>query len=169
MKASDNIIMRIRLWEGFRSKAYACPAGVLTIGYGHTGPDVVPGMKITALTAAKLLCADVQSVAQRLEVLLSPKLVATLTQGQFDALVSLVFNIGMANFSKSTLLRKLRADAHDTSICREFLRWVHAGGRKLKGLEARRVDEASMYFGCSHQALAKAYAENKIDDFIKTL
>ena len=131
----------IASFEGCELTAYRCPAGVLTIGYGHTGDDVYEGQEITEDEAFELLAQDVKTAencvnAQNLEI----------EQHQFDALVSFVYNVGSGNFKKSTLLRKVRENAMDESIRDEFMKWVQAGGKILDGLVARRNAEADLYF-----------------------
>ena len=69
-----------------------------------------------------------------------------INQNQFDALVSFVFNLGVGNFSRSTLLRRIKAYPNDITIRREFARWVYAGGKILPGLVTRRKEEADLYF-----------------------
>lgn len=69
-----------------------------------------------------------------------------LTQNQFDALVSFVFNLGSGNFEKSTLRKKVLADPSDESIRAEFLKWTHSNGKPLTGLQKRRKAEADLYF-----------------------
>ena len=140
MKASERAYALIRKFEGLRLAAYRCPAGVWTIGYGHT-MDVVPGISISAWRAEELLAQDV-AVA---EVIVNAEGL-TLRQCQFDALVSFVFNVGGANFRKSTLLSRVKADPDDNSIMDEFLRWVYGGGVVLPGLQRRRLEEMRMYF-----------------------
>lgn len=102
MKASERAYALIRRFEGCRLAAYRCPAGVWTICYGHTS-GIVPGMNITASRAEELLAQDV-AIA---EVIVNEEGVG-LRQCQFDALVSFVFNVGGANFLKSTLLVKVK-------------------------------------------------------------
>lgn len=143
---SQQIKAMIRSWEGLRLQAYRCPAGVLTIGYGHTGNDVRAGMTITAAQAGELLDRDLQRTSESLAKLLGINLSASLSQGQTDALVSLAFNIGIGALSRSTLMRKLKANPADPSIGGEFVRWVYAGGKRQPGLERRRRAEAAFYF-----------------------
>ena len=140
MKASERAYALIRKFEGLRLAAYRCPAGVWTIGYGHTS-GVVPGMSITASRAEVLLAQDV-AVA---EGIVNAERLA-LRQCQFDALVSFVFNVGGANFRKSTLLAKVKVNADDNAIMDEFLRWVYGGGVVLPGLQKRRLEEMRLYF-----------------------
>ena len=140
---SNEIIEKIKVWEGFRPKAYRCPAGVLTIGYGHTGADVKPGMVVTAAEAAALLCSDLRHFEQEVSRLTAS---VTLSQHQFDALVSFAFNCGLGNLKSSTLLRKVQVNPADPSIATEFKRWNRGGGKVLPGLVRRRSEEAAWYF-----------------------
>lgn len=143
MKASEWIIERIKEWEGLRLSSYLCPAGVLTIGYGHTGQDVHPDQTITPQQAEQLLRHDIETFERQLSLALWGM---KLQQCQWDALLSLAYNIGIGNFKKSTLLKKLRANPHDPTIRDEFLKWNKAGGRVLPGLVKRRLAESKRYF-----------------------
>lgn len=148
MELSQKIKTMIKRFESLLLTAYRCPAGVLTIGYGHTGSDVTPGMKITQAQADALFEADITkfaaSVAKKLEGL-------KLKQCQFDALVSLSYNIGALDVKAPTLLRKIKADPNDPTIRAEFARHCNArvNGqlRQLPGLVKRRMAEANHYFG----------------------
>ena len=113
---------------------------VWTIGYGHTG-TAKEGLTITQAQADELLRADVEW-AER-EVLLMN---ARLTQNQFDALVSLVFNIGIGAFRRSTARRLIVANANDPAIGAAIRKWNRAKGRVLPGLVTRRSDESQLYF-----------------------
>ena len=130
----------IKEFEGLRLRAYLCPGGVWTIGYGHTA-GVKPGMVISEAQAEEYLKADLISFERYLN-----GLGLALNQNQFDALISLIYNIGIGNFQKSTLLRKARINANDNSIMDEFLRWVYSKGRVLPGLQRRRLREMKLYF-----------------------
>ena len=140
MNTSPKGIALIKEFEGLRLKAYKCPGGVWTIGYGHTA-GVKPGMVITEAQAEEYLKADLVRFERYLN-----GLGLALNQNQFDALVSFIYNIGTGNFSSSTLLRKVRANPQDNSIMDEFLRWVYSKGRVLPGLQRRRLDEMKLYF-----------------------
>ncbi|MBR5835061.1 MAG: lysozyme [Bacteroidales bacterium] len=140
MKTSPKGIALIKEFEGLRLKAYLCPGGVWTIGYGHTA-GVKPGMVISEAQAEEYLKADLISFERYLN-----GLGLALNQNQFDALISLIYNIGIGNFQKSTLLRKARINANDNSIVDEFLRWVYSKGRVLPGLQRRRLREMKLYF-----------------------
>ncbi len=140
MKASEKAYSLIRQFEGLRLTAYKCPAGVWTIGYGHTS-GVVPGMTITKELAEEFLMRDIETT----ENIVNAEC-PNLRQCQFDALVSFVFNVGGGNFRKSTLLKKIKANSDDNSIMDEFLRWVYAKGVALPGLQKRRLAEMRLYF-----------------------
>lgn len=147
MNLTNEIRAKMMQWEGCRLKAYRCPAGVLTIGYGHTGPDVKPGMEITAPQAVALFNADVDKFARSVEASLAG---VVLKQKQFDAVVSLAYNIGLGGLKKSTLYKKVKANPDDPTIRAEFMKHVNArvNGvlKPLPGLVKRRRAEADHYF-----------------------
>ena len=138
---TEKCIELIKKYEGLRLEAYKCPAGVWTIGYGHT-KGVIKGMKISKEEAEELLKQDVSIV--ELQVV---NTVGKLAACKIDALVSFTFNVGVAAFCRSTLCRKVKANSDDASIRAEFGKWVYAGNKKLQGLVKRRAEEAEMYFG----------------------
>ena len=140
MKASVDAYQLIKQFEGLRLEAYLCPAGIWTIGYGHTS-DVSPNSFITTQEADEYLHRDVASVEMQLN-----KLNLSLSQCQWDAIVSFVFNVGIGNFKASTLLAKIRINRDDNSIMDEFLRWVYANGKVMRGLQKRRLAEMKLYF-----------------------
>lgn len=148
MELSQKIKQLIKGWEGCKLTAYRCPAGVLTIGYGHTGADVTPGKTITQAEADRLFDADVRKFAKKVAPLFSG---VVLNNNQFDALVSLSYNIGSLSVKAPTLLRKVKANPNDPSIRAEFLKHVNArvNGvlKQLPGLVKRRTAEANHYFG----------------------
>lgn len=148
MELSQKIKQMIKGWEGCKLTAYRCPAGVLTIGYGHTGPDVTPGKTITQAEADRVFDADVRKFAEKVAPLFSG---VVLNNNQFDALVSLSYNIGSLSVKAPTLLRKVKANPNDPSIRAEFLKHVNArvNGvlKQLPGLVKRRTAEANHYFG----------------------
>lgn len=129
----------IKRWEGLRLEAYRCPSGVWTVGYGHTR-TAREGMRITQQEAELLLDRDLSDVASRVRRLVR----VPLTQHQFDALCSFVFNVGPAAFGRSTLLRKLNEGDYE-SVPNELMRWVYSGGRRLAGLVNRRAAEAGLW------------------------
>lgn len=140
MKASVDAYELIKQFEGLRLKAYLCPAGIWTIGYGHTS-GVSPNSFITIQEADEYLHRDVATIEMQLN-----KLNLILRQYQWDAIVSFVFNVGIGNFKSSTLLAKIRTNPDDNSIMDEFLRWVYANGKVMKGLQKRRLAEMKLYF-----------------------
>ena len=140
MKASPRCLALIKRHEGRALKAYKCPGGRWTIGYGHTGWDVKEGDEITSERADELLISDVAYF----EVRLRRAVLVTLSQNQFDALLSFMFNIGASTFSKSTKLMRLN-DFDYRGAAREFDRWVFAKDRKLPGLVARRMAERELF------------------------
>lgn len=132
----------IKGFEKLRLTAYLDAVGVWTIGYGHT-LSAVPGMQISALRALDLLSQDVESA----EFTVQRFVRVPITQYEFDALVSLVFNIGGGAFKSSTILRLINERAEPMRIGAEFKRWVYGNGKKLGGLELRRAAERRMYLG----------------------
>ncbi|MEF2578182.1 MAG: lysozyme [Bacteroidales bacterium] len=140
MKASIDAYELIKQFEGLRLEAYLCPAGIWTIGYGHTS-GVSPNSFITIQEADEYLHRDVATIEMQLN-----KLNLSLRQCQWDAIVSFVFNVGIGNFKASTLLAKIRINPDDNSIIDEFLRWVYANGKVMRGLQKRRLTEMKLYF-----------------------
>ena len=140
MKTSNKGIDLIKKHEGFRSKAYRCSANVLTIGFGHT-LNVKPTDVITLDEAEYFLRQDVEFAEKEVN-----RHNLDINQNQFDALVSFVFNLGVGNFARSTLLRKIKSNPNDPTIRKEFERWIYAGGKVLNGLVRRRKEEAELYF-----------------------
>jgi lysozyme len=144
MKISEKGLSLIKQWEGLRLKAYRDAAGILTIGYGHTGPDVVEGMTITQEQADALLRKDIEKAERAVSTLVK----VPLTQEQFDSIVSFVFNCGVGAFQRSTLLKKLNAGDYDGAAA-EFDKWVYItrGGQKVKlsGLVKRRAAERALF------------------------
>lgn len=126
----------ITQWEGCELTAYQDIVGVWTIGVGHTGPDVHEGQTITKAEADRLLAADLRKAEAVI-----PK---DCTQAQFDAMVSLAFNVGNSAFSKSTL-KKLHDKGDYAGAAAQFKRWNKAGGKVVGGLTKRRLAEAQMY------------------------
>lgn len=139
--ASEDGLRLIRRFEGFSAVPYLCPAGYLTVGYGHVvkNPDAFR-QPITEDEATEILTVDVETAERAVLRLIA----APLTDGQFDALVSFTFNLGAGALQRSTLRRKVNREDHEDAAA-EFLRWVWAGGRKLNGLIRRRQAEAALY------------------------
>lgn len=131
----------IKGFESLRLNAYPDSAGVWTIGYGHTG-GVRPGDRITEAQAEAYLRQDTAWAQQAVR----DRVTVPLSQQQFDALTSFVFNVGQGAFESSTLLRKLNAGDYAGAQA-QFGRWVHAGGEVLQGLISRRAAEAELFGG----------------------
>lgn len=140
MRTSDIALEKIQEFEGLRLTAYKCPAGVWTIGFGHT-KGVKMGQTITKSQAETLLRGDLLPCEEYVR-----GLNLELAQGQFDALVDFCFNLGTAALQRSTLLQKIRTKADEQTIRGEFAKWVNAGGVRLQGLVKRRAWEADRYF-----------------------
>ncbi len=131
----------IRRFEGFSAMPYLCPAGYLTVGYGHVVKNPAAfHQPITEDEATEILVLDIQKAEKAVLRLIT----VPLSDGQFDALVSFTFNLGSGALQRSTLRRKVNREDH-AEVPAEFLRWVWAGGRKLKGLIRRREAEAALY------------------------
>lgn len=140
MVPSANCAAITKEFEGCKLATYICPAGKLTIGYGHTGPDVTEGMTITQEQADDLLMKDLTVAAKPINLFVSQEL----TQNQFDALCDFVYNCGSGNFLHSTLLKCVnRADWPGAIL--EFGKWTKAAGKELPGLVKRRAAEAALF------------------------
>lgn len=149
MKAGIEALKSIKKFEGCRLTAYADPATggePWTIGWGNTfyqdGSKVKRGDKITQPDADALLQMTVDRFATKVDGLIH----IAVTQNQFDSLISFSYNVGVANLSDSTLLKKVNKNPHDTSIRDEFMRWTKANGKVFPGLVKRRKQEADLYF-----------------------
>jgi lysozyme len=136
---NDNALELIKRFEGLRLTAYKCPAGVYTIGYGHTN-GVQRGQRCTELQAELWLMDDLREAEQAVDYLTR----VPLTDNQRGALVSFVFNVGGGNFAASTLLKKLNAGDY-AGAASEFARWNKTGGKILPGLTTRRQAEAVLF------------------------
>ena len=144
MRISKNGIEFIRQLEGEKLTAYPDIVGIWTIGVGHTGfvdgKPVARGMAITKEKSKEILTADLK----HFESAVNDAVKVTLTQNQFDALVSLAFNIGEGAFARSTLVNKLNA-GDKKGAAEQFLVWKNAGGRVSQGLLNRRQKEKAMF------------------------
>ena len=133
----------IEQWEGFKEKAYRCPAGKLTVGFGHTGDDVKEGQVVTYKEAYDLLCKDIKDrMAQ-----IAPFINVSMTEGQYVSLTSLIFNVGVGSVKGSRLLKKLNTGDIE-GAAEEFTNgWNTANGKVLPGLTRRRQAEAKLFLG----------------------
>lgn len=141
-KAGKDLIKR---FEGCKLKAYRCPAGLWTISWGLTfypdGTKVKEGDVITQQQAEDYFNAIVDDFAKKVDALIK----SNVSENNFSALVSFAYNVGMGNFQRSTLLRKVNANPKDTTIRAEFMKWTRANNVVLKGLVRRREAEAKLY------------------------
>lgn len=141
MEVSKEGIELIKEFEGFCERAYLCPGLKWTIGYGHT-QGVQPGDVVTEEKAEELLKRDLKDAEEAVSHLIT----VPLRQNQFDALVSLVYNIGSGNFFDSTIRKVINYKVSDINEYRlAWMKWVRAGGKKLKGLERRRAAEFELF------------------------
>jgi lysozyme len=132
----------VKAHEGCRLTAYLDSGGVVTVGYGHTGPDVHMGMTITQDQADQYLAADLATAAQRLENAVGEACVTELTVNQYAAMISFTYNVGID--PKWRICQLLKAQSFD-QIPAELMRFVNAGGKKLQGLVNRRADEVKLW------------------------
>ena len=139
MKISQEGIALIKKFEGCELTAYQCSAGVWTIGYGHT-KGIEEGMEITQQEAEDMLVEELHEY----ENYINDNVTAPLSQNQFDAMVSWVYNLGPANLKASTLLKVLNAGDYD-GVPAQIKRWNKAGGVTLNGLIRRREAESLLF------------------------
>jgi lysozyme len=142
MKASDTAYALIKAFEGFSSVVYHCPAGLRTIGYGHVvqPEEDFPVAGITETEAERLLALDVIEV----ERCSMSRIKSTVTQYQWDATVSFVYNIGDSAFRRSSFLRFLNAGDMEGAAA-QIGRWVYVGGNQMRGLVRRRAAEQQLF------------------------
>jgi lysozyme len=139
-------VLIIEQFEGFEPKMYKDAVGLPTIGYGTLidtkAEQWLKTATITKDQAEVLLRRELGMIERNLNLMLKK----TIHQNQFDALVSFAYNLGIASLRTSTLLKKVNKNPADDTIRNEFMKWVHAGGKVLKGLQTRRKAEADLYF-----------------------
>jgi lysozyme len=146
MRTSPKGVALIKQFEGLRLAAYPDPAtggDPWTIGYGSTR-GVTKGMTITADQAERMLLNDIARFEPQLDALVK----VPLKQGQWDALMSFVYNLGAANLESSTLLKLLNAGDY-AAAGDQFARWNKAAGKIMAGLTARRAAERAMFLGAA--------------------
>ena len=141
MKISSEGLALIKKFEGCELTAYKCAAGVWTIGYGHI-KGVYEGQTITQSEAESML----QHEMKEYEGYINSAVTVSLSQNQFDALVSWVFNLGNGNLRASTLLKVVNAEDYE-GVPAQIKRWNKAGGKVLQGLIRRREAEALLWQG----------------------
>ena len=139
MKTSKDGLQLIKDFEGLELNAYKCAAGVWTIGYGHI-KGVQEGMSISEARANEMLNEELTEY----ENYINKGVTVPLSQCQFDAMVSWVYNLGGGNLQASTLLKVINAEDYD-GVPAQLMRWNKAGGKVLEGLTRRRQAEADMF------------------------
>jgi len=139
MKASPAAIGLIKSSEGCSLTSYICSGGVMTIGYGHTGPNVFSNQVITQSEADTLLRLDVSRFEAAVD-----KVCSETAQCQFDACVSLAYNIGPAAFARSSVARLHNLKRY-AEAAQAFMLWNKAGGKVSRGLQSRRAKESALY------------------------
>lgn len=145
MSAYDNAAALVRKWEGCHLKAYPDPASggdPWTIGFGATGPGIRRGVVWTQQQAEQRLEQDVKRFVDGVRRLLQ----RPATDKQLGAMASLAYNIGLARFEKSTLLR-LFNEGKVEAAAKQFGVWTLASGKRMRGLVNRRADEALVFAG----------------------
>ena len=140
MKLSDTGRKLIQSFEGCKLTAYQDQGGVWTIGYGATGPEVCKGLQWGQNEANTRFLQDVSKFELGVDLLVT----VPLTQGEFDALVSFAYNLGLGALKGSTMLRKLNNSDYDGAAL-EFLKWDHIGKEKIAGLTRRREAEKKRF------------------------
>lgn len=140
MDFTQGCIELIKEHEGFRSAPYVCPGGVDTIGYGHTAGVDEFHPPITEEIAESMLLEDLAPCKLAIDVLVKVEL----NQNQFDALGSLIYNIGTDAFASSTLLKILNSGDY-AAAAEQFLLWIYSDGQVLQGLVKRRRAEMNLF------------------------
>lgn len=143
MRVTKKAFEQIKRFEGCRLEAYRDAVAIWTIGYGHT-QGVKRGMVITQEEADRMFEEDIAKFESAIEAIPGCK---ELSPNRWDAIISLAYNIGIGNFKRSTLLKKLQSNPNNKTIFQEFLRWDKAKGQRLEGLRRRRKWEAMRWEG----------------------
>jgi lysozyme len=147
MNITKETLDLIKEYEGLKLQPYICSAGKATIGYGNTyyedgSPVKISDPPITKNQAELLFLTLIDQFKAKITKLI----IQDLTDNQFGALLSFAYNVGIGNFRRSTLLKKVNVNPEDPSIADEFLKWNKAGGKILNGLKRRRRAEVNLYF-----------------------
>lgn len=146
MKTNNKGIELIKKEESFQPRMYICPAGYPTIGYGTVidteDEEYLKDAIINEAKAEKLLAHDLEYFEKAVKNMIR----VPLNENQFSALCSFCYNVGPGNLKSSTLLKKVNNNPDDPTIYDEFQKWVYANGKKLRGLEKRRIKEAELFF-----------------------
>jgi lysozyme len=161
--SQEGIDALLKKFEGCKLTAYRCPAGVCTIGYGHTSsagqPSVNDGMKITQKQADDILRSDLVKYETAVHDLLKQPV----NQHQFDVLVDFAYNAGVGNLKSSTLLKKVNAAQFD-AVPAELMKWTKGGGKVLPGLVRRRQAESAWWVSGEDATVSKLVEEPTSDE-----
>jgi lysozyme len=147
MKLNNSGYLIICEFEGFSAKPYLCSAKIPTIGYGNT--YYTDGKRVTLLDKeiTKVQAFEMfKTIADKFASKVSQLVTSPLNQNQFNALVSLAYNIGTGNFASSTLLKKVNKNHNDSTIELEFKKWNKVNKKEVAGLTKRRLYESKVYF-----------------------
>ena len=147
MKLNNSGYLLITEFEGFSAKPYLCSAKIPTIGFGSTYYSdnkrvTMLDKEITRVQAFEMF----KTIADRFASVVSKLVTSPLNQNQFNALVSLAYNIGTGNFASSTILKKVNKNHNDITIELEFKKWNKANKKEIACLTKRRISEANIYF-----------------------
>jgi lysozyme len=147
MKLNNAGYLLITEFEGFSAKPYLCSAKIPTIGYGNTYYSdnkrvTMLDKEITKVQAFEMF----KTIADRFADKVNKLVTSPLNQNQFNALVSLAYNIGTGNFASSTILKKVNKNHNDASIELEFKKWNKVNKKEVAGLTKRRLYESKVYF-----------------------
>lgn len=133
------LLTLIRHFEGLRLRSYRDPVGVLTIGYGTTGPDVKPGAVWSKMQCEQRMQDDAAMFERGVR-----RLCPSITGVRLAAIADFAYNLGLGRLKRSTLRKRILAGDHERAAV-ELARWVYGGGRKLRGLVRRRAAEVALY------------------------
>jgi len=141
MSALEILLNLIRDSEGCKLTAYQCPAGVWTVGYGYTGTDIKKGVCWTQEKADEFLLATAMDVLN--QAIKASPILATANMEKQAAIADFIYNLGIGNYSKSTLKKQVNA-GNWLAASSEIKKWNKAAGKELKGLTIRRQKEAAL-------------------------
>lgn len=146
MRISKKCENKLKEYESLQLEAYLCPAGIPTIGWGHTGDvdgeSIKMTMSITERKAQELFEEDIAIVEKPLS---NEPFANRLKQGQWDALVSFIYNVGWTAYKNSTLRKRINEDVNHADVPNQFRRWNKSNGKVLAGLTKRREWEVEQY------------------------
>jgi GH24 family phage-related lysozyme (muramidase) len=162
MRAVPDIAAKfVRAHEGCSLRAYQDSGGVWTVGYGHVGPEIHKGLIVPQAAADQYLNEDLGIAAKRLNGVVDEAVILSLTDNQYAALISFVFNLGAD--PSWTIWKRLNARKYD-QVPGEMSRFVNAGGKKVQGLVNRRAAEVQLWSngepGTDNEVLSSAQTRN---------